>query len=148
MRALVLGPTSELRDTVDPAITVDARATVRDVARQMRAANVSAVLVEPGGRFATERDLTRALAAGLGADDSIDGVTTDPLRVRPDMAVVDAAAFMLNHQIRHLVVEGDGRVGVVSLRTVMAVLLQAVTPDVWLERLRMAIRVRPEMWIG
>ena len=44
---------------------------------------------------------------------------------------------MLNKQIRHIVVMLPGkRLGIVSLRTLMAVLLQATTPRIWLERLR------------
>ena len=56
---------------------------------------------------------------------------------------------MLNQEIRHLVIDGcaDGP-AVVSLRAVMAVLLQAVTPHIWLDRLRVAVSARPGTWLG
>ena len=63
-------------------------------------------------------------------DDPVDVVATDPVRVLAGASVVDAAAIMLNGQIRHLVIDGwEGGTAVVSLRAVMAVLLQAVKPE-------------------
>lgn len=42
----------------------------------------------------------------------------------------------------------DGTAGVVSLRAVMAVLLQAVKPDLWLATLRVTFQAPAEMWLG
>ena len=116
----------------------------------MRSANVSSVLVGDGVALATERDLARALAAGMAPDDPITAVTsTDPVRVSAETSVVDAAALMLNEEIRHLLIDGaDGTVSVVSLREVMAVLLQMATPHLWLATLRLAVSSPPESWIG
>jgi hypothetical protein len=48
---------------------------------------------------------------------------------------------MLNQEVRNLVVDCPGGIeAVVSLRTVMAVLLQMASPDLWLTRLRVALR--------
>jgi CBS domain-containing protein len=65
-----------------------------------------------------------------------------------DCSVMDAGAVMLNEEVRHLIVElGDG-VGIVSLREVMAVLLCAVNPKIWLARLRVAVTGPSEIWLG
>ena len=116
----------------------------------MGRANVSSVLVGTAGAIATERDLTRALAAGLSSDESIVTVASrDPVRVGALIPLVDAASLMLNEQIRHLVIEfPDGREGVVSLRDVMAVLLQTADPQLWLTSLRIAIQTPSEIWLG
>jgi signal-transduction protein with cAMP-binding, CBS, and nucleotidyltransferase domain len=131
-------------------VGVDNEVTLAEAAAVMRAANVSLVLVGTDGAIATERDLTRALAAGLSGDESILTVASrDPVRVGASISVVDAAALMLNDEIRHLVVEfPDGRRGIVSLRDVVAVLLQTANPDLWLTSLRVAVQGPTEIWLG
>ena len=63
--------------------------------------------------------------------------------------MITAAGLMLNEQVRHLLVELDtGAVGVVSIRDLLAVLLQAVDLHLWLTSLRVAIETRSEMWLG
>jgi acetyl-CoA synthetase len=116
----------------------------------MREANVSSVLVGDGAAMATERDLARALAAGMGPDEPITTVASAyPVRVPADTSVVDAAALMLNEEIRHLLIDGDdGTVSVLSLREVMAVLLQMASPHRWLATLRVAVSTPPESWLG
>jgi signal-transduction protein with cAMP-binding, CBS, and nucleotidyltransferase domain len=133
-----------------PAVRVRATTTLSEAAQVMLEENVSSLVVDPRGeRFLTERDLSRALAGGFGPDDPVDVVSTDSVRVPAGTSVVDAAAIMLNNHVRHLVIDGweDG-VAVVSLRAVMAVLLQAVTPELWLEPLRLAIGPGTEVWLG
>jgi len=141
---------SAIRFLVDrPAERVPAGVSLGEVARVMREANVSCVLVGADSCIATERDLTRALAAGLGPEAPVEAVASHPIRAAADMSIVDAAAIMLNQETRHLVIDGrDGVESVVSLRAVMAVLLQAVTPHVWLESLRVAVTAPAEMWLG
>jgi len=143
MRTQIFGPTTPIWSLVArPAESVDAGSTLGEVAIAMRLANVSALLVEGEGRegIVTERDLTRALAAGLGPDDRVSIVTSvHPIRVQGEMSILEAAALMLNEEVRHLVIEQDGTRGVVSLREVMAVLLQAVSPHIWLDSLRIAL---------
>jgi CBS domain-containing protein len=131
-------------------VCVDSGATLAEAAAVMRSANVSSVLIEAGDTIATERDLTRALAAGLSGDESILTVASrDPVRVGASIPVVDAAALMLNDEIRHLIVEfSDGRRGIVSLRDVVAVLLQTANPELWLTSLRVAVQGPTEIWLG
>ena len=72
----------------------------------------------------------------------------DPLRVSASSPLVDAAALMLTEEIRHLVIEfPDGRDGVVSLRDIVAVLLQTANPQ-WVTSLRLAIETPSEIWLG
>jgi signal-transduction protein with cAMP-binding, CBS, and nucleotidyltransferase domain len=131
-------------------VGVDRDVTLAEAAAVMRSANVSSVLVGTIGAIATERDLTRALAAGLSGDEPILTVATrDPVCVGASIPIVDAAALMLNDEIRHLIVEfPDGRRGVVSLRDVVAVLLQTANPELWLTSLRVAVQGPSEIWLG
>jgi signal-transduction protein with cAMP-binding, CBS, and nucleotidyltransferase domain len=116
----------------------------------MRDANVSSVLVGTNGAIATERDLTRALAAGLSSETPILAVSSrHPVRVLADLPLVDGAALMLNEEIRHLVIGfPDGSEGVVSLRDIVAVLLQTASPELWLSSLRVSVQLPTELWLG
>ena len=116
----------------------------------MREANISSVLVGDGGAIVTERDLAEGLCAGLGPGDPITAVLTiNPIRVPADTTVVDAAALMLNKEIRHLVVDWvDGSIGIISFREVLAVLLENVTPQLWLATLSVAVNSPPDLWLG
>jgi signal-transduction protein with cAMP-binding, CBS, and nucleotidyltransferase domain len=150
MRAPIIEPLSPIGYLAyGPAVTVPAGISLEEAALTMRKANVSSLLVGPQRHIATERDLTRALAAGLRPEEPIGTVASQPICVSANTSVVDAAALMLNQEIRHLVIDGcaDGP-AVVSLRAVMAVLLQAVTPHIWLDRLRVAVSARPGTWLG
>jgi len=131
-------------------LRVPAGCSVGVAARAMREANVSSALVGEGEAIVTERDLARTLAAGLGPEAAVSVVAVpDPKTVPAATAVVEAAAEMLRHEIRHLVVTDHGDVlGVVSLRDVMAVLSQALDPAVWVATLREAITTHTEIWLG
>ena len=90
------------------------------------------------------------MAAGLSSDEPIMTVASrDPVRVAADLPLVEAAALMLNDEIRHLIIEfADGRDGVVSLRDIVAVLLQSADPELWLASLRLAVQLPTEIWLG
>lgn len=136
---------------VRDAIGVEGTDSLGRAGELMRAHDVSALLVDDGRAILSERDMARALAGGLGADDTVSAVATfQPLTVPAEMPIVDAAALMLNEEIRHLVVRFDQvRLGIVSLRTLLAVLLQAAKPEIWLEHLRIRINLAPpDLWIG
>jgi CBS domain-containing protein len=151
MEARVLGPTSTVSHlTVREAVGVSREATIQEAAQAMRLASVSSLLVDGGVAIVTERDLARAAAAGIGPDGPITEVLSiNPIRVDEDLSVVDAAAMMLNRDVRHLVVDfADGSTGVISLRDVMAVLLQMTSPQVWMATLRFAVTAPPESWLG
>jgi len=125
-----------------PVVYVTLDASIGEVAAAMAGAGVSAAVV---GRHAaaivTEHDLTVALASGCGPADPVRAhVTRHVVRVDAATSIVEAAAVMLNREIRHLVTVGDDdAISVVSLRTVLAALLQAVEPRIWLESLRVAV---------
>src|SRR5438067_2410165 len=107
-----------------PALTIAATGSLGDAARAMRRANVSCALTDDG-RIVTERDLTRGLAAGLGARDPVDEVAVpDPVAVVASLPVLHAAELMAARQIRHLVLTTDrgDPLGIVSIRDIVGVL--------------------------
>jgi CBS domain-containing protein len=135
-------------------VRVDADCSIGEAAQIMRTANISSALVagpldqSPG--IVTERDLARALAAGLGPGDGLSTVAVlHPVAVSSGMSIVDAAAKMLRDDIRHLLVEDDGiLVGILSIRDVMAALLHSLSPEAWVETLRDAVAGPTEIWVG
>jgi len=146
----VVDARSAVSTLVQGAVVVDRSASVGEAASLMRSASVSALLVGDRDGIVTERDLTRALAAGFEPRDALEPlVTRHPITVPGSTSVLEAAELMLGEDVRHLVVELDGdAVGVVSIREVLAVLVQAVDPQLWLASLRIVIgrpvRVPPE----
>jgi CBS domain-containing protein len=146
-----VGPDSTLESLGHrPVITVAADATIGDVARTMRRANVSLVLIDGCRSILTERDLTNALAEGRGADDfAATAASTSPVIVRDRLTVMQAAELMVAQQIRHLIVEdGQGDIeSVVSMRDVVSVLLQAMDPalSIFLQRV---VTEHSEIWLG
>ena len=135
-----------------PVVTVGAQAPLYQVARVMRAHDISALVVGRPGELisiVTERDLTQALADGHPPATDVRTIASPlPITVSPDATAVDAAALMLRHGVRHLVVvRGRHAVGVLSMRIVLAALVAAVTPDtmvLMLEQLRLD---PPELWL-
>ena len=103
-------------------------ASVREAARQMKAAHVASVVVTAStddhieGIF-TERDLTdRVVADGLDPDATpLSAVMTPcPVTVGLDTSVRDALRSMFHNGLRHLpIVQGEHVVGVVSMRDFM-----------------------------
>ena len=136
-----------------PALWVQATDPIGGVAGTMRAADTSAVLVRPGLAIVTERDLTRAWAERRDADDAVGLIATDhPLVIGAGGSIAEAAAMMLNAEVRHLIVRmSDGPPGIASLRAVMAVLLQSCSTEAWLTTLRVSFSPPddvPELWYG
>jgi len=97
------------------------------VAKRLREEEVSSVLVGESPReIITERDLTRALAEGMGSDDPIGAITErTAVWATTTSHVIDAARMMLHHEIRHLIVLApDGTAaGVISMRDIFSLLL-------------------------
>ncbi|HZT67094.1 MAG TPA: CBS domain-containing protein [Acidimicrobiales bacterium] len=149
--APVTGPRSPVAALVArPALVISGDATIAEAAAAMHLAGVSCLLVGGGAGIVTERDVTRAVERGVDPECAVARIATHhPITAPADMTVVEAAAVMLNEEIRHLVVEHPeiGR-GVVSLRDVTAVLLQAVDPGIWLGWLRQQIGSPTEIWLG
>jgi CBS domain-containing protein len=132
------------------AVTVPPTGSLADAIELMTAAKVSSLLLEGRAGIVTERDLARALGAGCEATDPVEAIASrHPVTVPGCTTVTAAAGLMLNEQVRHLLVELDtGHIGVVSIRDLLAVLLQAVDPHLWLTSLRVAIETPSEMWLG
>src|SRR5437762_3339360 len=102
--------------------------TLGEVAAAMERNKVSAVLVgPPPHEILTERDLTRALASGAGADArALDVATADVVLAAQNLPLGRAAASMVRNGIRHLpVVDADGHViGMLGIDAVVRVLLR------------------------
>jgi len=99
-----------------PPETVGADASLREAARRMRDADVSALVVTIGGCVITRSDIVDAVADGL---DPAEAVVRDAMRenvetVTPDLLMEEVAAMMTMYDVEHLpVVDGD-HVGMVS----------------------------------
>jgi CBS domain-containing protein len=107
--------------TADPR-TVSPSDTIVDAARQMRDADVGAILVADGGRLVgilTDRDIVVRVVAE-GGDPSTttvaDVMTPDPAALTPDSNVEDAIRIVREQDVRRIPVVRDGRpVGIVSI---------------------------------
>lgn len=141
------------RLVVQRAVRVGEEDPINETAAAMRAAGVSAVLVGPGPAIVTERDLARAWADRRTGQEPVGEIATGhPLVVSATTSIAEAAATMLNAEVRHLIVRmPEGPPGIVSLRAVMAVLLQSCSTEAWLTTLRISFTPPsdvPELWIG
>ncbi|MFH5821964.1 cyclic nucleotide-binding/CBS domain-containing protein [Georgenia sp. AZ-5] len=120
-------PVSSLMSS--PVASVDADATLREVAETLAANEIGAVtvLVEDGiAGIVSERDLVAHLADGANPDHLLaeDVLTPDFVSAAPDETVLAVARRMMAARVRHVpVVEGGEPVGMVSLRDLMEVLL-------------------------
>jgi CBS domain-containing protein len=146
----VVGPHSPVGGLAQPPLRVGTDWTLQRVAEAMRDANVSAGLVGSDQAIVTERDLTRALDAGLDSQNQVAGIcVTDLIYVDEDTTVVQAATDMLHHEIRHLLIRNwRGQiVGIVSLRDVLGVLVDAMDPAVWVVMQR-TLSVMTREWVS
>ena len=103
--------------------------SLTEAARRMRANDVSSLMVLDDEKFVgivTERDLVRSIAAGdLPATAVVaDHMTDQPIAIGPDTGIREAAAEMLELEVRHLPVMEEGQVvGMVSLRDLLSVVV-------------------------
>jgi CBS domain-containing protein len=113
--------------TGDPVARVAADATVADVAMAIADCDVGAVVLGDGERPAalvSERDVVRVVAAGKDpAQVPASDIASTKLVWCDGEATVDhVAARMMDHYIRHVLVERDGAlVGIVSARDLLGV---------------------------
>ena len=109
----------------DNLICVAPDATLHEVAQRLAAEDVGALVVMDGDRVAgiiSERDVVRAVASGKDLD-----LTTAAeygrrrvVTCTPHTSVHEAAELMMEHYVRHLLVEdGSGPVGMVSARDLL-----------------------------
>lgn len=128
----VRGPRAPIRQLIQrPAVYVSSTLTLREVAETLEADSLGAVLVRVRGKLAgllSERDLSRALADGADPDTetALDVMTDDLAIVTGDTPIAEVADLMLRMEIRHVpVVDGTVAVGVVSIRDLLAVLVES-----------------------
>jgi CBS domain-containing protein len=115
-----------VRDLVaGDVIWVAPDATLRQAAEAMVSNEVGSVAVEVDGALEgilTERDMLRAVADGadLDVDPVSSWMTEYPDSFDPEMAIGEAAEWMLATGFRHLpVVDGGAVVGVISIKDVL-----------------------------
>ncbi len=113
---------------------IEPDASLRDAAHRMREDEVSSLMVFDDDKcvgIITERDLTRAIAAGdpPEATDVEEFMTYNPVTLAPETGVREAAAEMLELDVRHLPVEAEGQiVGMVSLRDLLTIVVEGTEP--------------------
>lgn len=122
-----------------PAVIVDFATSLRGLATILSEEQIGAALVRgtvivegmvehPEG-IVSERDINRAVAAGLEPDTAQAGdlMTTDLVSADADDTILRVATRMLANGVRHLPIrDGDAVIGMVSERDVLGALLQQV----------------------
>jgi CBS domain-containing protein len=130
----IVGPGSPVALLAQRPLRVDAACPLAVLADLMATARVSSVLVGDDEGIVTKTDVERALRHRVSPDARASSIATIGLvTADEDATVVEAAAVMLRHELRHLVLHNHrGRVtGVVGLHDLVHVLLDAMDPAVW-----------------
>lgn len=113
--------------TGDPVARVAADATVADAARAMVARDVGAIVVGDDARPAalvSERDVVRVVAEGRDPASvaAADVASTKLVWCDAEAPVGRVAARMMDHYIRHVLLDRDGALaGIVSARDLLGV---------------------------
>ena len=118
-----------VKDAMSPiSAIVGPQHTLQQAAKRMVANKTGAAVVLDGTlqgpAVVTERDLLRAVAAGLDPAGVFveDHMTGEVVAAAPDWPIGDAAMVMVKHGVRHvLVFEGSELVGILSMRDVVRV---------------------------
>lgn len=101
-------------------------ATLRALASELSAARTGLAIVDvEGGGVISERDVLRAIAAGVDLDSARVGehMTPQPVSVPVTTPLSDACDLMISRSVRHLLVaDGPQLVGVLNMRDVVGVL--------------------------
>ncbi|MEM9710821.1 MAG: CBS domain-containing protein [Actinomycetota bacterium] len=74
----------------------------------------------------TERDIVRGVASGDADTWATDIMSRELVTVDADVSVTEATRRMLDHGIRHLVVQDGDRLGILSLRDCVGPLIASV----------------------
>jgi CBS domain-containing protein len=113
-------------------LTMEQETTLVEAAAAMTARRVGAALVVSGGRLIgilTERDVMRACASGDVGGEVADWMTRGPETVDADESTQQAGVVMIHGGFRHLpVLDGGTPCGIVSIRDLMRVALDDVSP--------------------
>lgn len=121
--------------TGGPVARVSAGATVADAAQAMVAHDVGMVVVGDGeipSAVLSERDVVRVVAAGRDVAEvaAAEVASTKLIWASADDTVDEVAEQMMEHYIRHVLVERDGAlVGVVSARDLLGVYTAGAVED-------------------
>jgi CBS domain-containing protein len=96
-----------------PPVSIDAGASIREVARKMVDDRVSAMLITDAGGLCgivTDRDIrTRVVATGLAGDHPVTEVMSKaPITLDGDAHAYEAAMVMMQGNIHHLPITSDG----------------------------------------
>jgi CBS domain-containing protein len=113
-------------------LTLTEDATLASAATEMASRSVGSALVVDGDRLIgiiTERDVLRAVGAGSVDGKVGDWMTRQPETVDADESTQQAGVVMIHGGFRHLPVLEEGKpVGIVSIRDLMRVVLEDVSP--------------------
>ena len=113
-------------------LTLDEQTGLTEAAAAMTERHVGSALVLREGRLAgiiTERDVLRAVARGEVTSTVAAWMTANPETVDADESAQQAAVVMIHGGFRHLpVLAGGVPVGIVSIRDLMRVAIQDVSP--------------------
>ncbi len=111
----------KVRDIMNPeVVTCPPTARISDVARVMRQRNIGMIPIVDGSKLlgvVTDRDITIDAVAAGNIDRPINDILhPDPVCVRPEAPIEDAAKLMAQHRVRRLCVSSDAGIqGVLSL---------------------------------
>jgi CBS domain-containing protein len=113
-------------------LTMERETTLVEAAAAMTARRVGAALIVAGDRLTgilTERDVMRAVASGDVGGLVADWMTRGPETVDADESTQQAGVVMIHGGFRHLpVLDGGAPCGIVSIRDLMRVALDDVSP--------------------
>jgi CBS domain-containing protein len=110
----------------DGVVKMPPTTTLRAAAQMIADASVGCILVGEASSLegvVSERDIVRAVAAGLDLDTTTLAAveSTRLVWASPDSTVADVAREMMQDYVRHVLVGNEGRAeGVVSMRDVIA----------------------------
>jgi len=122
----------EIRDlVVRDLVTVRPAHTLAQAAKLMHAKRVGSAIVvtEESPGIISERDVLRAVADGTDPQTATvaDYMTWNAIVATSEWDVMEAARTMKEHSIRHLlVIDGDHEIGILSIRDLMAGILDCV----------------------
>jgi CBS domain-containing protein len=121
--------------TGDAVVEIAGEATLRELASLLVESDVGAAVIAGDGAPAgivSERDVVRAVARGQDPAQArcADLATTRLIRCDAGARAGDVAALMMEHWVRHVLVEEDGAViGIVSARDLLGLLAGDAGPD-------------------
>lgn len=102
-------------------VALSNKASIKDVAKAMEENSVSSVVLKENDKIVgivTERDIVRAVSKGISHDSpAFDIASKNIIKIDYHKSIYDAYDIMMKNNIRHLVIEKDGKcVGVVSIK--------------------------------